>query len=155
MSAGNRLPQSPASPQSQPGQRALRLVAAGTEPAQSAAAQPARKTTPSPALRRLQRDLEAARAEALSLHDLLEQLPTILERKFQLRLNALLAEQHQLQHNNALLQHHLFALHGRPEPPRLEPSALPPAPAPTAAERPITQGLGLRRALRHLHLSER
>lgn len=154
MSAGNRLPQSPASPQSQPGQRALRLVSAAAEPAQSATAEPARKTTPSPALRRLQRDLEAARAEALSLHDLLEQLPTILERKFQLRLNALLAEQHQLQHDNALLQHHLFALHGRPEPPRLKPSALPPAPAPTA-ERPITQGLGLRRALRHLHLSER
>jgi hypothetical protein len=146
MSAGNRLPQSPASPQSQPGQRALQLVAA--------AAEPALKTTPSPALRRLQRDLEAARAEALSLHDLLEQLPTILERKFQLRLNALLAEQHQLQHDNALLQHHLFALHGRPEPPQLEPSALPPASTPTA-ERPITQGLGLRRALRHLHLSER
>ena len=140
MTAGNRLSQTQ-SPQSQPGQRALRLVAAATQ----AHPEPSAKTSPSPTLRRLQRDLEAARAEALSLHELLEQLPTILERKFQLRLGALLAEQRQLQLDNALLQHHLLALHGGAERPRLEP-ALP-------AERPITQGLGLRRALRHLHLS--
>jgi hypothetical protein len=137
MTAGNRLSQTQ-SPQSQPGQRALRLVAAATQ----AHPEPSAKTSPSPTLRRLQRDLEAARAEALSLHELLEQLPTILERKFQLRLGALLAEQRQLQLDNALLQHHLLALHGGAERPRLEP-----------AERPITQGLGLRRALRHVHLS--
>lgn len=140
MTAGNRLSQTQ-SPQSQPGQRALRLVAAATQ----AHPEPSAKTSPSPTLRRLQRDLEAARAEALSLHELLEQLPTILERKFQLRLGGLLAEQRQLQLDNALLQHHLLALHGGAERPQLEP-ALP-------AERPITQGLGLRRALRHLHLS--
>jgi|688.fasta_scaffold01018_43 hypothetical protein len=140
MTAGNRLSQTQ-SPQSQPGQRALRLVAAATQ----AHPEPSAKTSPSPTLQRLQRDLEAARAEALSLHELLEQLPTILERKFQLRLGGLLAEQRQLQLDNALLQHHLLALHGGAERPQLEP-ALP-------AERPITQGLGLRRALRHLHLS--
>jgi hypothetical protein len=140
MTAGNRLSQTQ-SPQSQPGQRALRLVAAATQ----AHPEPSAKTSPSPTLQRLQRDLEAARAEALSLHELLEQLPRILERKFQLRLGALLAEQRQLQLDNALLQHHLLALHGGAERPQLEP-ALP-------AERPITQGLGLRRALRHLHLS--
>ena len=140
MTAGNRLSQTQ-SPQSQPGQRALRLVAAATQ----AHPAPSAKTSPSPTLQRLQRDLEAARAEALSLHELLEQLPTILERKFQLRLGGLLAEQRQLQLDNALLQHHLLALHGGAERPQLEP-ALP-------AERPITQGLGLRRALRHLHLS--
>ena len=138
MTAGNRLSQTQ-SPQ--PGQRALRLVAAATQ----AHPEPSAKASPSPTLRRLQRDLEAARSEALSLHELLEQLPRILERKFQLRLGALLAEQRQLQLDNALLQHHLLALHGGAERPRLEP-ALP-------AERPITQGLGLRRALRHLHLS--
>jgi len=143
MTAGKRLSQTQ-SPQSQPGQRALRLVAAATQ----AHPEPSAKTSPSPTLRRLQRDLEAARAEALSLHELLEQLPTILERKFQLRLGALLAEQRQLQLDNDLLQHHLLALHGGAEPPRLEPAA----PA-LPAERPITQGLGLRRALRHLHLS--
>jgi len=140
MTAGNRLSQTQ-SPQSQPGQRALRLVAAATQ----AHPEPSAKTSPSPTLQRLQRDLEAARSEALSLHELLEQLPRILERKFQLRLGALLAEQRQLQLDNALLQHHLLALHGGAERPQLEP-ALP-------AERPITQGLGLRRALRHLHLS--
>jgi len=140
MTAGNRLSQTQ-SPQPQPGQRALRLVAAATQ----AHPEPSAKASPSPTLQRLQRDLEAARAEALSLHELLEQLPTILERKFQLRLGALLAEQRQLQLDNDLLQHHLLALHGGAERPRLEP-ALP-------AERPITQGLGLRRALRHLHLS--
>ena len=140
MTAGNRLSQTQ-SPQPQPGQRALRLVAAATQ----AHPEPSAKTSPSPTLRRLQRDLEAARAEALSLHELLEQLPRILERKFQLRLGGLLAEQRQLQLDNALLQHHLLALHGGAERPQLEP-ALP-------AERPITQGLGLRRALRHLHLS--
>ena len=138
MTAGNRLSQTQ-SPQ--PGQRALRLVAAATQ----AHPEPSAKASPSPTLQRLQRDLEAARAEALSLHELLEQLPRILERKFQLRLGALLAEQRQLQLDNALLQHHLLALHGGAERPQLEP-ALP-------AERPITQGLGLRRALRHLHLS--
>jgi hypothetical protein len=138
MTAGNRLSQTQ-SPQ--PGQRALRLVAAATQ----AHPEPSAKASPSPTLQRLQRDLEAARAEALSLHELLEQLPTILERKFQLRLGGLLAEQRQLQLDNALLQHHLLALHGGAERPQLEP-ALP-------AERPITQGLGLRRALRHLHLS--
>jgi len=138
MTAGNRLSQTQ-SPQ--PGQRALRLVAAATQ----AHPEPSAKASPSPTLQRLQRDLEAARSEALSLHELLEQLPTILERKFQLRLGALLAEQRQLQLDNALLQHHLLALHGGAERPQLEP-ALP-------AERPITQGLGLRRALRHLHLS--
>jgi hypothetical protein len=138
MTAGNRLSQTQ-SPQ--PGQRALRLVAAATQ----AHPEPSAKASPSPTLQRLQRDLEAARSEALSLHELLEQLPTILERKFQLRIGALLAEQRQLQLDNALLQHHLLALHGGAERPQLEP-ALP-------AERPITQGLGLRRALRHLHLS--
>lgn len=138
MSSGNSLPRStdqPLSPQAQPGQRSLRLVAGSA--------------TPSPSLRRLQRDLEAARAEALSLHELLEQLPAILERKFQLRLAALVAEQRQLELDNALLQHHLLALHGGTEGPRAEPPALPPS---QPAEQPLTQGLGLRRALRHLHL---
>jgi hypothetical protein len=88
-----------------PGQRALRLVA--TAPQTSSASSPG---TPSRALQRLQRDLEASQAEALSLQELLEQLPAILERKFQLHLNGLLAEQHQLERDNALLRHHLLGL---------------------------------------------
>jgi hypothetical protein len=126
-----------AEPTTHPGQRALRLVAAA----------PPHST----ALRRLEQDLEAARAEARGLQELLEQLPAILESKFQLRLGALLAEQRQLQLDNAVLQHQLLALHGGGEGPLQEATAGAPA-LPPAAERPLTQGLGLRRALRHLHL---
>jgi hypothetical protein len=98
----------------------------------------------------LQRELEAARAEAQSLHELLEELPAILERKFQLRLGALVAEQRQLEHDNAVLHHHLLLL-GNGDPSLAAPLALPPAPERTPEESSITQGLGLRRALRHLH----
>lgn len=137
MTAGNTLPTS------QPGQRALRLVASPQEgtlhPSPSAPS-----ASPSPVLLRLQRDLEAARAEARSLHELLEELPSILERKFQLRLAALLSEQRQLEQDNALLQQHLLGAYLSHDRPLLEPSDEP-------REAPITKGLGLRRALRHLH----
>lgn len=142
-------------PRNQPGQRALRLVL----PQQEAERGAAPFSAASPALRRLQRELEAARAEALSLHELLEELPAILERKFELRLSALVAEQRQLEHDNAVMHHHLLAL-GSGEPSLTPPLALPPA-AESPLELPaepqapvdssITQGLGLRRALRHLH----
>lgn len=159
-------------PRSQPGQRALRLIVPEQlpqhVPQQKAAPGAAPAPSASPALRRLQRELEAARAEAQSLHELLEELPAILERKFRLRLGALVAEQRQLEHDNAVLHHHLLALgSGDPclAPPFL---ALPPgadrtqelmvAPEPLAApaqevrlDSSLTQGLGLRRALRHLH----
>jgi hypothetical protein len=143
----------------QPGQRALRLVS----PPQEENLQPTSPVTPStasPALRRLQRDLEAAKAEARSLHELLEELPAILEHKFHLRLRGVLAEQRQLEHHNALLQHHLLALRSDGQAGMVQPPALPAAaesPGLRAAEAadsedsPITQGLGLRRALRHLH----
>lgn len=165
-----------AEPRTQPGQRALRLVPPATtgpagSPAANAAAIPAPEAaptptpaTPSPALRRLQRDLEAARAEARCLQELLEELPAILERKFHLRLQAILSEQRQLEADNALLQHRLFALGSSADLMPLLPSpqlALPPAaPAVQFSEEPlddredsaITQGLGLRRALRLRHL---
>lgn len=175
----------------QPGQRALRLVSdngllgrgsldngSGDQgfvdsglPSPGAPAGPgplagalAPSPAASPALRRLQRELEAARAEARSLQELLEELPAILERKFELRLQAVLTEQRQLEAGNALLQHHLLALGGAGS---LQRPALPPAPEQEAAgevgagevgedpldqpESPITQGLGLRRALRLRH----
>ena len=143
----------------QPGQRALRLVS----PPQDERLQPPSSLSPSPgspALRRLQRDLEASRAEARSLHELLEELPAILERKFHLRLSEILAEQRQLEQENALLQHHLLALHsggqvGLAQPPALPAAAESPglkgAEAADIQDSPITKGLGLRRALRHLH----
>jgi hypothetical protein len=158
-------------PRNQPGQRALRLIVPEQlpleVPQQKAAPGAAPAPSASPALRRLQRELEAARAEAQSLHELLEELPAILERKLRLRLGALVAEQRQLEHDNAVLHHHLLAL-GSGDPSLAPPLALPPAAdrtrepmvAPEALAAPaqegrldssLTQGLGLRRALRHLH----
>lgn len=104
-------------------------------------------------------------AEARSLRELLEELPAILERKFQQRLQALLLEQRQLERENALLQQQLFALLSGGPSGLSQPLALPEArseaaPAPveqansacsTAAAPSITDGLGLRRALRRLH----
>jgi len=143
----------------QPGQRALRLVS----PPQEEKLQPPSSLSPSPAspaLRRLQRDLEAAKAEAHSLHELLEELPAIFERKFHQRLSGILEDQRQLEQDNALLQHHLLALHSGSQAGLAHTPALPAAadlPVLRAAEAadsqdsPITKGLGLRRALRHLH----
>ncbi|MFN9548570.1 MAG: hypothetical protein ACK6AD_16170 [Cyanobacteriota bacterium] len=127
-------------------------------------------STPSPALRRLQRELAAALAESRSLRELLEELPAILERKFQQRLQAILIEQRQLERDNALLQQHLLTTLSGSEPllsesrlPAAHPnrSAALQAPAGDLAETdpgrddrsdsPITRGLGLRRALRRLH----
>lgn len=141
--------------------RSLRLVSNGE---QTLLANPSAAASPppsSPALRRLQRELEAAHAEARSLRELLEELPAILERKFRQRLQALLSEQRQLERENTLLQHHLLALVSGAEPDLARATALPAAPprppAPplaepvTANDSPITRGLGLRRALRSLH----
>jgi hypothetical protein len=148
MATGQSLPNALPNDMPPPNPRPLRLVSIGEEVAPTAVSAPL--ASPSPALRRLQRDLAAAHAEARSLRELLEELPAILERKFQQRLQALLLEQRQLERDNALLQQHLLALAGGGETP-LAP-ALPPAveraPQPEA---PITMGLGLRRALRNLH----
>ncbi|MEY4353186.1 MAG: hypothetical protein RLZZ609_1427 [Cyanobacteriota bacterium] len=149
MTAGHTVPTG------QSGQRNLRLVALHQEtPPPSTSLQHA---SVSPTLLRLQRDLEAARAEAHNLHELLEELPAILERKFQLRLRTLLSEQRKLEDDNALLQHHLLGLlkHGAGSPylPNLPPDGSAAAtPKPDQDDIPITHGLGLRRALRLRHL---
>jgi hypothetical protein len=142
--------------------RPLRLVAHGEEAVVSSL--PTAPPSPSPALRRLQRELEAAHAEARSLRELLEELPAILERKFRQRLQVLLCEQRQLEQDNALLQQHLLTLVSGTEPvlaratlpaapsrPGAGPSAEPLSDAEPASDSPITRGLGLRRALRRLH----
>ncbi|MFN5466354.1 MAG: hypothetical protein ACK40D_13390 [Cyanobacteriota bacterium] len=149
MTAGHTVPTG------QSGQRTLRLVALHQEtPSPSTSLQ---EVSASPTLLRLQRDLEAARAEAHNLHELLEELPAILERKFQLRLRMLLSEQRQLEEDNALLQNHLLGLlkdsSGNPYSPNFLPDGSATAPPkPEQDDIPITHGLGLRRALRLRHL---
>jgi hypothetical protein len=148
MATGQSLPNALPNdmPPPPPSARPLRLVSIGEEAAPPAATAPL--ASPSPALRRLQRDLAAAHAEARSLRELLEELPAILEGKFQQRLQTLLLEQRQLEQDNALLRHHLLALASGGE----AGPALPPAvESASQPEAPITMGLGLRRALRSLH----
>lgn len=161
MTASNAL----GNDQSPQGSRPLRLVAAAGDPAAPTPSASLACPPASPALRRLQRELTASMAEARSLRELLEELPAILERKFQQRLQALLLEQRQLERENALLQQQLFALLSGGPSGLSQPLALPEArseaaPAPveqansacsTAAAPSITDGLGLRRALRRLH----
>ncbi|MFN9645285.1 MAG: hypothetical protein ACK6BG_09275 [Cyanobacteriota bacterium] len=149
-----------------PNHRPLRLVANGGEALlASLSSSPSSPSPPSPALRRLQRELEAAHGEARSLRELLEELPAILERKFRQRLQILLSEQRQLEQDNAHLRQHLLGLVSGTEPaltraslpeasshPVAEPSAKAAADTtPPGQDSPITQGLGLRRALRRLH----
>lgn len=79
---------------------------------------------------RLEQELEAARAELAAMHDLLEEIPQIFERKFQQRLQPVLAD-------NAQLRQQLQQLQGTAAPgrqPQLPPARRPPK---------------LRKALRH------
>ena len=55
-------------------------------------------------LRALERELATALAEITSLNELLEDIPEIFERKFQQRLQPLLAENHALRHQVLQLQ---------------------------------------------------
>lgn len=148
-----------ASRQNMPADRPLRLISSSQGPAALPTASSAPPPTSSPALRRLQQNLEAARAEAHSLRDILEELPAILERKFQQRLQNLLAELQLMEQENAFLRQQLAAVLGGAgdgmDSSAVSPATLPSLPS--AAETaeiegaPITAGLGLRRALRHLH----
>ena len=147
-----------------PGSRPLRLVASSAAPGLPEPSSSLPQPAPSPALRRLQRELAASLAEARSLRELLDELPAILERKFQQRLFALLSEQRQLEQDNAWLQEQLVSVLYGGSQAALAPSTLPVAvadgigppanpllgPAPQN-DSPITHGLGLRRALRRLH----
>jgi hypothetical protein len=93
-------------------------------------------------LRAVERELATALAELASLNDLLEDIPEIFERKFQQRLQPLLAE-------NQSLRHQVLQLEAsRSE--RANPDLLPPA-QPSRGERPrlgqvIRLAFGLRDA---------
>ena len=58
----------------------------------------------------LERELEAARAEVQALHEMLEDLPEIFERKFRQRVHGLVDEQQRLLADNQLLRDRLYAL---------------------------------------------
>ena len=58
----------------------------------------------------LERELEAARAEAQALHEMLEDLPEIFERKFRQRVQGLMGEQQRLLADNQMLRDRLYAL---------------------------------------------
>lgn len=58
----------------------------------------------------LERELEAARAEVQALHEMLEDLPEIFERKFRQRVQGLVGEQQRLLADNQVLRDRLYAL---------------------------------------------
>ena len=78
-------------------------------------------------LRAVERELETALAEITSLNALLEDIPEIFERKFQQRLQPLLAE-------NQALRHHLRQLQASPT--NVKATELLPPVKPSRADRP-------------------
>jgi hypothetical protein len=110
------------------------------------------------ALRRLELELSAARDEVQALHQMLEDLPEIFERKFRQRLQTVLDHQQHLLADNQALRERLYALAGaagsstagggKPAlPPALSPGMEAPAPLPARTlriRRAIRRVLGLR-----------
>jgi hypothetical protein len=95
---------------------------------------------------RLRLELEAARDEVAALHEMLEDLPEIFERKFRQRVQGLVEEQRRLLSDNQLLRDRLYALTPVTPTALLAPSASEPSrPLPS---RPLPSRLGLRQAMR-------
>ncbi|MFZ0408700.1 MAG: hypothetical protein WAM11_11405 [Cyanobium sp.] len=61
-------------------------------------------------VQRLELELAAARDEAAALHEMLEDLPEIFERKFQQRLQSILEQQQRLLADNQVLREQLYLL---------------------------------------------
>ena len=70
---------------------------------------------PSGSLHRLQQDLEAARDEINALHQMLEDLPEIFERKFRQRQRAFLDHHEQLLADNKALRERLYLVQASPQ----------------------------------------
>jgi len=90
---------------------------------------------------RLRLELEAARDEIAALHEMLEDLPEIFERKFRQRVQGLVEEQRRLLDDNQLLRDRLYALTP------VTPTALLP-PSASVPSRPLQPRPGLRQAVR-------
>lgn len=67
-------------------------------------------TTDTARIERLEQELAAAHEEATALHEMLEDLPEIFERKFRQRLEAILERERLLLADNRLLRQQLYAL---------------------------------------------
>lgn len=93
-------------------------------PVQSTA-QPSAADANAARVQRLEQELAAARDEATALHEMLEDLPEIFERKFRQRLHGILEQQQLLLADNRMLREQLFAL--QPAPEAAAPRLLPPA----------------------------
>ena len=107
-------------------------------------------------IKRLEQELAAARDEASALHEMLEDLPEIFERKFRQRLHGILEQQQLLLADNRMLREQLFALQPAPDEPearstRLLPPAAVPVPDPSGRSQPLQRVLaGMRRLGRRL-----
>jgi len=98
-------------------------------------------------LERLEQELAAARDEATALHEMLEDLPEIFERKFRQRLQGVMEQQRLLLADNRMLRDQLYALQPAPSELETRPSRLlPPAATPPAGTAPRPEQL--RRLLR-------
>ena len=95
------------------------------------------------AMQRLELELAAARAEAAALHEMLEDLPEIFERKFRQRLQSTLEQQQRLLADNQALREQVYTL--TPAAPAVEtrPSRLL-----LPASQPNSLGEALRKVLR-------
>ena len=76
----------------------------------AAAAAQATETGQALAVQRLELELAAARAEAAALHEMLEDLPEIFERKFRQRLQSTLDQQQRLLADNQALREQVYML---------------------------------------------
>ena len=137
-------PPEPSAPAAQP--MATQPMAEEPDPAASTASLAI--TTTAPGAQQLEMELAAARDELKALHEMLEDLPEIFERKFQQRLATVMEHQKHLLADNQALRDRLYSLNpaaadaappgaGRPQPLLL----------PTVARKP-GWGQALRRALR-------
>ena len=77
----------------------------GTAPSATSPEPPLASTT-----RRLERELADVEEEVAALQEMLQELPTIFERKFQARLHQLLVHQHSLEGENHALRKRLLAI---------------------------------------------
>ena len=127
----------------------LRLVSQGSEQARAPVSPVASRSLGAPSAELtsdLDSELQAAREELHALHELLEQLPAIFERKFQQRLQVALRDQRRLLGENQALRHQLAGV--------LPPGPLPVGQAsprlllPPALERAGFLGQTLRQVLR-------